>query len=150
MKPIKYVLLAVLLCLPFIAQSQSPAPPASKSPTPPTSKSPGPPALSTGNPFKYVIFIHCGPRKAEDPAITELVVLLAKQGYSVREPESDQDLGGGPGVDYFDDQSRERAEEIATTVNEYLAKLTPKPTGKLVARKQNVKNSPTYLGVWLF
>jgi hypothetical protein len=141
MKAIKYVLLAVLLCLPFLAQSQSPSPP---------SKAPGPPALSTANPFKYVVFIHCGPRKADDPAITDLVVLLARKGYSVREPESDQDLGGGPGVDYFDDQSRERAEEIASIVNDYLAKLTPKPTRRLVARKQTVKNSPTYLGVWLF
>jgi hypothetical protein len=141
MTAIKYILLAILLCLPSLAQSQAPpqAPPQAGGST-----------LSSGNPFRYVVFIHCGPRKPDDPAITDLVVLLAKMGYSVREPEGDQDLGGGPGVDYFDDQSRARAEEIATAVNDYLANLTPKPTKKLIARKQTVKNSPTYLGLWLF
>jgi len=131
MTAIKYALLAVLLCLPSLAQSQ---------------------ALpqQSGSPFAYVLFIHCGPKKADDPIVKQLAILLAKRGYSVREPAPDQDLGGGPGVDYFDDQAKPKADEIAKVVNDYLAGLSPPVTKKLTARRQSVKNSPTYLGVWLF
>lgn len=136
MTAIKRILLAILLCLPSLAQSQAPP-------------QPGAPPQG-GSPFAYVLFIHCGPKNADDPVIKQLAILLARQGYSVREPENDQDLGGGPGVDYFDDQARAKAEEIAKVVSDYLAGLNPPVTRKLTARRQTVKNSSTYLGVWLF
>jgi hypothetical protein len=136
MTAIRYVLLAILLRLPSLVQSQAP-----------------PGGLpQTSSPFAYVVFIHCGPKKADDPAVKQIALLLAIKGYSVREPENDQDVGGGPGVDYFDDQAQPKAEEVAKVVNEYLAGLTPPqdPNKKLKARKQTVKSSSTYLGVWLF
>jgi hypothetical protein len=138
MTAIKYALLAILLCLPSLAQSQAPPQPA------------GPPQSSS--PFvAYVVFIHCGPRKVDDPVVKQIAILLARQGYSVREPEADRDVVGGPGVDYFDDQARTKAEEIAKAVNESFAGLTPPVTTKLTARRQTVKSSSsTYLGVWLF
>jgi hypothetical protein len=138
MTAIKYVLLAILLCLPSLAQSQAPP------------QLGGPPQSSS--PFvAYVVFIHCGPRKADDPAVKQIAIMLAKQGYSVREPENDQDVVGGPGVDYFDDQAKVKAEEIAQAVNNHLAGLSPPVTKKLTARRQTVKSSSsTYLGVWLF
>ena len=137
MTAIRRLLLAVLLCIPSLAQSQAPPQPGA------------PPAVS---PFAYVLFIHCGPKKADDPVVKDIAILLARKGYSVREPESDQDLGGGPGVDYFDEQAKTKAEEVANVVNEYLAHRTPPqdPAKQLKARRQTVKSSSTYLGVWLF
>jgi hypothetical protein len=140
MTAIKYVLLAILLCLPSLAQSQAPP----QAGGPPQSNSPY---------VAYVVFIHCGPKKADDPVVKGVAIMLAKKGYSVREPESDQDVVGGPGVDYFDDQSRTKAEDVANAVNDYLGGLTPPqdPARKLKVRRQVVKSSSsTYLGVWLF
>ena len=131
---IKRTLLILLLCLPSLAQSQAQG---------------GPPVLA-GTP--YVLFIHSGPKGADDPFVKRLAVMLARQGYSVREPEQDQDKVGGPGVDYFDDTAKAKAQDVANVVNEYFAQNPPPgdTPKKLQPRKQSAKNAPNYLGVCLF
>ena len=99
MTMIKRVMLPILLCLPSLALAQAP---------------PGPPAAAQ---TPYVLFIHSGPKGADDPAVKKIAVQLAKAGYSVREPENDQDKVGGPGVDYFADQAKGKAQEVADAVN---------------------------------
>jgi hypothetical protein len=129
---IKRTILALLLCLSWVARAEAQS------------------ALPTPGP--YVLFIHCGPKKADDKEVKGLAIMLAKLGYSVREPEEDQDNVGGPGVDYFVDQAKGMAQVVADQVNGYFAKLRPPqpPNEKLQPRKQNAKNSPYYLGVWLY
>lgn len=130
MTAITRAILLILLCLPSLAQAQN-APP-------------GP----AGTP--YVVFMHSGPKPPDDPVVKRLAVTLARQGYSVREPEEDQDKVGGPGVDYFADQAKGKAQELADTVNGYLGPLGQDPGKKLQPRKQSGKNPPNYLGVWLY
>jgi hypothetical protein len=98
------------------------------------------------------VFIHSGPKQPDDPVVKRLAVMLAKQGYSVREPESDQDKVGGAGVDYFADQARGKAQDVADKVNEFLAQngQPVDPAKKLQPRRQSGKSPPNYLGVWLF
>jgi hypothetical protein len=135
MTAIQRAILAIFLFLPSFAQAQ---------------QGQGMPAGPSG--VLYVLFIHCGPRTADDPQVKRLALLLAKQGYSLREPEEDQDKVGGPGVDYFADEARAKAQEVADAVNGYLALSGPPldPGKKLQPRRQNVKNAPNYLGVWLY
>ena len=132
MTAIKRTILAILLCLPALAQTWAQA---------------GPP-MAAGTP--YVVFIHSGPKQSDDPVVKRLAVMLARQGYSVREPEEDQDKVGGPGVDYFGDQAKAKAQELADAVNGYLGPLGQDASKKLQPRKQAAKNPPNYLGVWLY
>jgi hypothetical protein len=97
-----------------------------------------------------VVFIHSGPKQSDDPVVKRLAVTLARQGYSVREPEEDQDKVGGPGVDYFGDQAKGKAQELADAVNGYLGPLGQDPAKKLQPRKQSGKSPPDYPGVWLY
>lgn len=101
---------------------------------------------------KYVVFIHTGPKPADDPAIRQIAGILVKNGFVVRAPDNDSDLVGGPGVDYFSDEALPTAKQLAELLNGLLPKfqiegVTIKP---LAPRKQNVKNPALYLGVWLF
>ena len=132
MTVIKRTILAILLCLPALAQAWAQA---------------GPP-MAAGTP--YVVFIHSGPKQSDDPVVKRLAVMLAKQGYSVREPENDQDKVGGPGVDYFADQAKAKAQDVADAVNGYLGPLGQDVSKKLQPRKQSGKSPPNYLGVWLY
>ena len=132
MTAIERAILIVLFCLPSLALAQAP---------------PGPPAPA-GSP--YVVFIHSGPKNSDDIIVKQLAVTLAKQGYSVREPENDQDKVGGPGVDYFADQAKAKAQELADAVNNYLGPLGQDPAKKLQPRKQSGKTPANYLGVWLY
>jgi hypothetical protein len=124
MTAITRALLLFLLCLPSLAQAQS---------------------LPSTAP--YVLFIHSGPKNADDPAVKRIAVLLAKAGYSVREPENDQDKVGGPGVDYFAPQAAGEADKVAGLVTGYLGLDASK---KLPTRKQSGKSPPNYLGIWLY
>jgi hypothetical protein len=110
----------------------------------------GTPAQS-GEP-QYIVFIHSGPRKPDDPVVRQIAGFLVRAGYVVRSPDDAQDLVGGPGVDYFADPALPVAQTVANTINDLLPKLgTPlDDSKKLKPRKQNVKNPATYLGVWLF
>ena len=128
----KRTILALLLCLPALAQARAQA---------------GPP-VAAGMP--YVVFIHSGPKQSDDPVVKRLAVMLAKQGYSVREPENDQDKVGGPGVDYFADQAKAKAQDLADAVNGYLGPLGQDASKKLQPRKQSGKSPPNYLGIWLY
>jgi hypothetical protein len=132
MTVIKRTILAIILCLPALAQAWAQA-------APPTA--PGTP---------YVVFIHSGPKQSDDPVVKRLAVMLAKQGYSVREPENDQDKVGGPGVDYFADQAKAKAQDLADAVNGYLGPLGQEASKKLQPRKQSGKSPPNYLGIWLY
>jgi hypothetical protein len=132
MTAIKRTILAILLCLPSLglpslAQSQT--------------QQSGPGA------DLRVLFIHCGPKTADDPAVRKIAVKLASSGYSVREPEEDQDKVGGPGVDYFAPNAAGDAQKIADLVNELLA---PGPDRQLKPRLQSAKNPSNYFGVWLY
>jgi hypothetical protein len=125
-------ILMAVVCLPAVALAQAP---------------PAPPASTP-----YVLFIHSGPKSSDDAIVKRLAVTLAKQGYSVREPEGDQDKVGGPGVDYFADQAKDKAQDVADKVNEFFAQnaTATQPAKKLQPRKQNGKSPPNYLGVWLY
>jgi hypothetical protein len=129
MTAIKRTLLAILLCLPCLAQAHAQ----------------GAPPSAGGGP--YVLFIHSGPKTADDPAVKKIAVQLARAGYSVREPENDQDKVGGPGIDYFAPQAAAEAAKLADLVSGYLGLDSAK---KLQTRKQSGKNPPNYLGVWLY
>jgi hypothetical protein len=132
MTVIKRTILAILLCLPALAQARAQAGPPVPADTP------------------YVVFIHSGPKQSDDIVVKRLAVMLAKQGYSVREPENDQDKVGGPGVDYFADQAKAKAQELADAVNDYLGPLGQDASKKLQPRKQSGKSPPNYLGIWLY
>jgi hypothetical protein len=103
---------------------------------------------------QYIVFIHSGPKKADDPVVRQIAGFLVRAGYVVRSPDDAQDLVGGPGVDYFADPALPVAQTVANTINELLPKLVGTAlddSKKLKPRKQqNVKNPATYLGVWLF
>jgi hypothetical protein len=127
---IKRAILAIFfLCLPWLAAAQGQnAPPGMAGTT-------------------YVLFIHSGPKNADDPAVKKIAVSLAKAGYSVREPENDQDKVGGPGIDFFAPQAAAEAAKVADLVSGYLGL---EPAKKLSTRKQSAKGPPNYLGVWLY
>jgi hypothetical protein len=129
MTAITRTLLAILLCLTWFAHAHAQG---------------GPPS-SGGGP--YVLFIHSGPKTADDPAVKKIAVQLAKAGYSVREPENDQDKVGGPGIDYFAPQAAAEAAKVADLVSGYLGL---DPAKKLPTRKQSGNSPPNYLGVWLY
>jgi hypothetical protein len=98
-----------------------------------------------------VIFIHCGPKQPNDPVVRAVAVALLQQGFLVREPETDQDKVGGPGVDYFDPMAAETAQQIAKFVNDVLARdPTVHPEKPLSARLQRASTPAFYFGVWLF
>lgn len=97
----------------------------------------------------YIVFLHAGAPPDLHDANERLVAVLsglAKAGYSVRKPDSDRDLVGGPGVDYFNDNDLAAAQAVANIVNVAM----PDRKEKLAPRRQRINNPPHYLGVWLF
>lgn len=101
---------------------------------------------------KYVVFIHTGPKKADDPVIRQILGYVVKSGFLVREPDANSDFVGGPGIDYFSDDALPAAKRLADLLNGLLPKFQIEGVKiqPLNPRKQNVKNPATYLGVWLF
>lgn len=107
------------------------------------------------DPAKFIIFIHAGPfLKDGEAAVKQIAGALFNKGYVVRSPDNDQDDAGGPGVDYFDDNARDAAQDVADTVNELMTRIALPKTGvagkKLMPRRQRTKTPANYLGVWLF
>jgi hypothetical protein len=92
---------------------------------------------------RYTLFLHTGGGPGGTADLVKGV--LQKQGYTVR-PDGDTDDSGGPGVDYFYDQDRAGAERVAGVVNSAL----PEDLKRLQPRRQQARNPPGYLGVWLF
>jgi hypothetical protein len=96
----------------------------------------------------YILFLHAGaPPDVHDTDSLLLVILqgLVKAGYSVRKPDNERDVLGGPGVDYFNDNDLAAAQAVANIVNDAMPNQK-----KLAPRRQRVNNPPRYLGVWLF
>jgi hypothetical protein len=101
-------------------------------------------------PDYFTVFIHAGAKSppAAD-VIKQITIYLARKGYSVRAPDNEQDVVGGPGVDYFSTEDAAAAKDVADIVNEAFNAL--KVDGpKLAPRLQRVRNPPGYIGVWLF
>ena len=94
-------------------------------------------------PSNYSIFIHA--RKDQSDLIAKVKAELEKQGYVVRGVDSDQDLVGGPAVDYFRDEDRPGAAAIAAITNEQL----PQELKRLELRRQRVANPSGFIGLWL-
>ncbi len=102
---------------------------------------------------RFVIYVHAGYDHAAPPkpdpvpdVVKKISVGLATRGYLVRAPDDQHDTVGGPGVDYFFDADEAAAKDIAATVNALLQGAgTP-----LSVRRQNVKNAPGTIGLWLF
>jgi hypothetical protein len=111
-----------------------------------------PPAPDADKGPRHVVFMHTGPKQTSDPGVRALAGALVRKGYLVRAPDDQQDLVGGPGVDYFADEDAGAARELADTVNAAMAdpKLygdDPKP---LKPRRQRVRQPQGHLGLWLF
>jgi hypothetical protein len=105
-------------------------------------------AQSTVNPTRetarYVVFLHRGggpPGPADQVAKT-----LQSRGYLVRGIDDKIDAAGGPGVDYFSDQDRPGAADVAEITNRAL----PPGSKRLAPRFQKVSNPSGFLGVWLY
>lgn len=100
---------------------------------------------------RFVIFIHAGGAEISDDQVKDIAVTLVRKQYTVRVPDRDQDKSG-PGVDYFDDNAKAAAEDVANTVNDVLKglKLLTDEKRALKPRRQSLRNPPGYLGVWLF
>jgi hypothetical protein len=105
----------------------------------------------------YIVFMHTGPKKPDDPSVRAIAAQLVRSGYVVRAPEGDRDTVGGPGVDYFSDDAKPAAQALSDVVNKLLQqereaeKEAKKEEFKpLQPRRQTVKNPPNYLGLWLF
>ncbi len=125
MTAIYRAILLILLCLPPLAWAEEAPKPVA-----------GP----------YIVFIHYGPKTPA--AIGTLPIELTRMGYSVREPDADQDKVGGPGVDYFSPDARGEADKIAGLVSTRLNIAPP-----LKARLQTSRNAlfqKFYLGIWLY
>jgi hypothetical protein len=97
----------------------------------------------------YILFVHAGaPPDVHDAEARLLEILkgLVKAGYSVRKPDDDRDVVGGPGVDYFNDNDLAAAQAVADIVNVAM----PDRQKKIAPRRQRANNPPHYLGIWLF
>ncbi|MBX9827927.1 MAG: hypothetical protein K2Y27_23365 [Xanthobacteraceae bacterium] len=106
------------------------------------------PPIDTG---RFTVFIHGGNENEQigSKVLREIGTVLVKKGYVVRAPDFDQDTVGGPGVDYFSDDARDAAQDVADEINRAL-RSRKLQTKELKPRRQNVRNPPGYLGVWLF
>jgi len=107
---------------------------------------------------QFIVFIHTGSVPPNNMLVKQIAGTLVANGFLVRAPDDDKNLEYGPGVEYFDDSARAKAEEVAKAVNEVFAKadlaklgISKDRVGKITARKLNIKsNPPSYLGLWLF
>jgi hypothetical protein len=113
-----------------------------------TVAAPGAVAQAQTDNSSYIVFVHSGAApEVHDAGDRVLAVLkgLLKAGYSVRKPDSERDVVGGPGVDYFNDNDLTAAQAIADIVNAAMPDRQ-----KIAPRRQRVNNPPHYFGVWLF
>jgi hypothetical protein len=92
---------------------------------------------------QYIIFLHAGGGGME--TAEKISKDLQGRGFTVRGIDQDIDRTGGPGVDYFNEQDRSAASDVAA-----IASAAIPGTAPLVPRFQNVANPTGFLGVWLF
>jgi hypothetical protein len=99
------------------------------------------------DPSTYILFLHTGAAAGHDTAkvVTAVTSALLKAGYSLRAPDTERDIVGGPGVDYFDDGDAQAAAEVAKAVNSAAG-----ADFKLAPRLQRAKTPSHYIGIWLF
>jgi hypothetical protein len=94
---------------------------------------------------RYVVFLHDAGASKE--LTDKLIAAIREKGYVVRGVDHDADKSGA-GVDYFSEQDRSAASNVADIVNEFNAS-TPGGGKRLEPRMQRVKNPPGVLGLWL-
>lgn len=92
---------------------------------------------------RYTIFLHSGGGSRE--LAEKVSKALQAQGYSVRGIDDDQEAAAGASVDYFSDQDKPGAADVAEIANKNLASGAT----LLKPRLQNTTNPSGYLGVWL-
>lgn len=93
---------------------------------------------------RYIIFLHAG--GGERTAAEKLSKDLQTRGFTVRGIDDGIDAVGGQGVDYFNEQDKSAAQDVAQMANAVLPKVAP----QLVPRLQKVTNPTGFLGVWLY
>ena len=98
----------------------------------------------------FVLFLHAGggPPGSAKQLTNTVADALQAHGYVVRGVDDKLDAVGGPGVDYFYDQDRRGAADVADIVSAALLPVLPKK--RLEPRFQSVKNPMGFLGVWLY
>jgi hypothetical protein len=103
---------------------------------------------------EFVVFIHAGPRSANDPIILQIAGYLSRMGFIVRAPDFERDTFAGPHVEYSSESASSVAQQVAdllTKMKQAISGLSPDERRPLRVQQQlNTKNPPGYLGVWLF
>src|SRR5271166_4926036 len=79
-----------------------------------------------------IVFIHTAGQPIDGDAVVAVLKALLQAGYSLRKPDTDGDVVGGPGVDYFYDDDLPAAQSIADIVN----RTRPDTARKLTPRRQ--------------
>jgi hypothetical protein len=101
----------------------------------------------------YIVSIHYGSKNLAEEAkknaqdAQKLALALAKLGYSVREPDAEQNVVSGPGVEYSSPESKNEADKVVGLVKISL------PSLNLTSRPGNAKGSLYVrysLDVWLY
>jgi len=124
-----------------------------KAPTMPAAPPVGPQtSVPPENRSDYILFIHFGaPDDLKDPPdASSLVKKLKAEGYVVRGADSQRDDVGAAGIDYFRPEDEGAAKAIAASVNAWLKENKQAALATLKPRRQNVRNPPGYIGVWIF
>jgi hypothetical protein len=93
---------------------------------------------------RYVIFLHAGGGAKE--AAEKLKEALTTRGFTIGGVDDKQDLVGGAGVDYFSEQDRVAAGDVADSANAAL----PPAQAHVMPRFQKIQNPLGFLGVWLY
>src|SRR5262245_18080120 len=76
---------------------------------------PGDSTTSGRSNARYAIFLHTG--GGEPNLADQLAKALVAKGFSVRGVDTNMDSVGGSGVDYFNEQDRQGARDVAEIVN---------------------------------
>lgn len=110
------------------------------------------PNKAADRPSNYILFIHYGaPRETANlPDISSLVRKFKEGGYIVQGADAQSDPSGTSGIDYFRQEDSAMAQLIADSANAWLIENGKKELAALKPRRQQVRNPPGYIGVWIF
>lgn len=103
-------------------------------------------------PSNYILFVHYGAPgdMAGLPDVSSLVEKFKEDGYVVRGADAQRDPSATSGIDYFRQEDKDAAQVIATAVNKWLKEKGKPELAVLKPRRQDVRNPPGYIGVWIF